>query len=434
MDCRLFERLVQLDIDGLLSAKEREDMLRHAEACPSCAALLQDMTELSALLSARLGPAEPPAGFAKAVMAALPELPVKQVKRVKLNRPLWKRWGAVAAAAALLLAVGASGLFPLQPNTPPIVSDPGPALVAEDDPALRQDLPPDDTLTVDTPAYKDPLAVNNEDPFDTAVDDDPAGTGEEVTPTTTDDPVNISDPIIAANIEAPVDAGVDGVDIELDLPRPAVNPPPVNGMFSLAVLAAYEDCDALLPSFNEDSLVKFYTVYKGQNHMWVKALGAQETPEHKEQVQALPALAEIMGCMDESAVAGFSYVSAVSPDGRFVAVNRDGEQPGIWLYDSTVLVERSAAEAVQVKTETGSQISALGGSKVLSWSSDSNKFLYTDATGKLFVYYIYAEQHVLALYGGTVSCASWEEDSNRVVFSGKMEKDAHSAVYTIIVP
>jgi hypothetical protein len=431
MDCRLFERLVQLNMDGLLSAKEREDMLRHAQTCPSCAALLQDMTELAALLSTRLRAVEPPTGFAQAGMAALPESPVKLVARARIKRrPVWRRWG-LTVAAALLLAVGLSTLWPSKDIYKPPLDEPEPRIIAayQDPEAPLNPLPFDsDNLTETDPEIEPSTntVIEEEDPGI-------IGEPEEITvkiedPQPKGNPGNVTDnpetelPEEVTNTEEPWENGV-------DLPIPTTELPPTNGMFSLTVLAAYEDCDAILPSLNEDGLVEFYTKYKNQIHKWTQALGSEEEPKHKEQVKILPTLPEIMGSVEESAAAGFSYVSALSPDNRFTVVNRSGEQPGIWLYTNTA----TNAEAEEAVEKQGTALSALGGGKVLCWSSDSNKLLYTDSTGKLFVYYIY-EQNVLPLYSGMVTCATWAGDNKTVVFSGKLEKNTRSVIYSIIVP
>ena len=439
MDCRLFARQVQLDIDGLLSAIEREDMLQHAQVCPSCAALLQDMTELAGLLSTRLKAVEAPAGFAQDVMAALPQLPAKRAAGFKVFRPAWQRWGVVAAAAALLLAAGLNGLWPGQPGeTPPIIhenpapivaADPGPGPLVQP-PVVVGDIKP---APVSVPAPDDPTQASGNteevavDPTE-PVDDDP--------PPAAEIPNLPPGQVVAETGEGEiVDEPFEG---GLDLPASAFSLAQPGGMFSLTVLAAYEDCDAILPSFNGDGLVNFYTKYKNKIYKWAQTVDAEAEPEYVDQVTALPALADLTGSMDESGTAGFSYISALSPDKRYTAVNCSGEQPGIWLYKNVMLPEatpEASGQALpeQAQPNAGLEISAAGGGKVLSWSPDGNKLLYTDNAGKLFAYYIY-ERNVQPLFGGTVTCASWAKDSKTVVFSGKIEKKAASAIYTIIVP
>lgn len=411
MDCRFFEHQVQLHIDGLLSVAEQKDMLQHAQVCPSCAALLQDMTELAVLLSAHLSAVEPPAGFAAGVMAALPELTVKQVPRIKVIRPVWRRFGTVAAAAALLLAAGVYSLWPGEEplpldetNTPTVAEDVDPGPAPNYGPVKPNLLPvPPDPIEENGPVDVEQVEEDEDD---------------------TQQPLQTPEikPVIAEEAPPPLLPFEGGVD----LPLPALDPPQPASTFEITVLAAYEDCDALLPSFNKGGQVEFYTKYKNKLQMWTQTLGAEEEPAYQDQVKALPALTEIIGSMDTSVTAGFSNVSAVSPDGRFTVINRGGDQPGIWLYESAVLVEESAEEP----QELGELISALGGGKILCWFSDNNKFLYTDNTGKLFVYYIYGEKNIVPLYNGIVSCASWV-NSKTVVFSGKMLKNERSAIYAI---
>ena len=420
MDCRLFERQMQLNIDGLLSAKEREDMLRHAQACPSCAALLQDMTQLSALLSRRLRAVDPPAGFAQAVMAALPPLPAKQTVR---RRPVWRRWGTIAAAAALILAAGLYSLWDSGPAEKNLLTQPNTNIIAEKDITHPTDTP------IVTPEPDKPLLA--EEPQDIAansgLEEQPLEQADDDIPPTVDNPVAIKDP--QPELIEDDDVG-EPYETDLDLPQPALDPPQPGGMFSLTVLAAYEDCDAILPAFGEDNTVEFYTKYKNKIYLWRQALGAEKEPEYQEQPPLMPTVTAIMANADESAQAGFSTVIALSPDGRYKAVNRGGEEPGLWLYVNSAPVEGVTLE----QPEVGVKIAAEGGGKVLSWSPDSNKLLFSDKDGKLYAYYSYAEQHILPLFSGIVSCASWSDNSSMVVFSGKMEKKAFSSIYTIIVP
>jgi hypothetical protein len=446
MDCRFFERLVQLNIDGLLSAKEREEMQRHAQTCPSCAALLQDMTELEALLSTRLRPAAPPAGFARAVMAALPDAPAKRATGAKTRRrPIWWRFGTVAAAAALLLAAGLYSILPSHPGDNPPIDPPGPEIIVADNPIPNTNPGPVEPSSVDPKPnipVPDPKGQDPEqDPHNTgAVVDKPDDPGTDEPPSAK--PITQPIPEIIIEPDDSDDDDYDRYEAAIDLPIPALNladflPPPVDGVFSLAVLAAYEDCDAILPSFDEAGTVVFYTKFKNKNHKWKQALNVEEEAEYLEQVTTLPALPEIMGSMEESATAGFSRITALSPDGRNIAVNQGGEQAGIWLHKKgAATVDESPDKATQPELEQlepGTRISAEGGGKILCWSPDSNKLIYTDSAGKLFVYHVF-EKKIQLLYSGTVSCASWAKDSKTVLFSGKMDKKANSAIYTIIVP
>ena len=427
MDCRQFERQLQLYVDGLLSTNEREDVLLHAQTCPSCAALLQDMTELVGLLSANLCTLEPPAGFMEAVMVALPELYVKQVKRIKVSQPVWRRWGAVAAAAVLLVAAGVVSLLPGENLDLLPESDPG-SIVAETDQfpddfivTYNPTITPTLTESDDQSSLPDFTEIESVDEIDAEILDNIL---EDENPLQMNEPTTNHDTIVIANNEEPTP-----YEGNLDLPQPALDPPQPGGKFSLTVLAAYKDCDAILPSFTKDGLVEFYTNYKSKNILWTQNITTEQEAQPQDHLKDLPTLTEITGSVDDSETKGFSYIAALSPDARRIAVNCGGEQRGIWLYSNITPIE----EVWQVPKENGLAVSILGGGKVLSWSPNSNKLLYTDESGQLFIYYIF-EQRIDSLYNGIVSCANWAQDSKTVVFSGKMEKSQLSAIYTIIVP
>jgi len=436
MDCRLFEHQVQLSIDGLLSAEEREEMLLHAQTCPSCAALLQDMTALAGLLTKRLKAVEPPAGFSRAVMAALPGSSIKPASRPKVRRrPIWWRFGTVAAAAALLLAVGLHNIGLSQPGVEPTNPRQDPSrIVAVDNPNPNFN-PVDSSNTGVNPIDPLPNPSNNDPtqiPSNTGdVADEPTGDSTVKEPPV-DQPINNGEPAVGIDDDNPPFVAA------MDLPRPANRLlPSTEGVFALAVLAVYEDCDAILPSFNEAGEVEFYTKYKNKIHKWTQSLGAEEDAKCLEEVKTLPTLPEIMGNVEGSAAANFSRVTAVAPDGRYIAVNQAGEQPGIWLHKKRAATVDDSAEqlgqAEQEQLEPGQQISTAGGGKILCWSPDSNKLIYTDDAGKLFVYHFF-EKKTQPLYNGAVTCASWAKDSKTVVFSGKMDNKDNSAIYTIIVP
>ena len=442
MDCRLFERRVQLYLDGLLSALEQEDMLLHAQVCPYCATFLQEMTDLNNLLCSRLTTVEPPVGFATTVMATLPDLyhttknPVEQlVIANKIKRPVWQRWGTLAAAAALLIAVGVYSFWlnaDTNTNTDTLfVNNPNANIIAknEDIPAIiptPQENQPSQ-LTFDNP---EAILEPDEQIVITDLLDPQEVDAQQVEPQAEEAPNTItSTPIVVAEIDEPFEGF-------LDLPSPAyeIDPPQLtNDMFTLSVLAAYKDCDAILPSLNKDGLVEFYTKYKNNTYCWTQSLTAQEDPEYQDQVKVLPAISEIIGNVDMSAIAGFPYISSVSPDGRLTVVNRGGEDPGIWLYTNTAQTEVNE-EALIENNETGVKISASSGSRVLCWSADSNKLLYVDNAGKLFAYYLFAPQNTMLLFEGIVDCASWANDSKTILFSGKPDKRSRSAIYSIIVP
>lgn len=100
---------IDLYLEGALAAPEREDADRHLEACAACRERLEERRRLLEAFSS-LPPVEVPAGFASAVMSALPEKPAA----AKSGRP---------AVLAVVLAwyVGLVGLALILPRLVPDV-------------------------------------------------------------------------------------------------------------------------------------------------------------------------------------------------------------------------------------------------------------------------------------------------------------------------
>ena len=430
MDCQLFERQMQRNIDGLLSVHEQADMLKHAGLCPECAALLRDMTALEYALKMGLRAVDAPAGFTASVMAALPEPYTKKLWGRGFSARQWLRYGSVAAAAVLLIAAGIFGLFNGGAGDVSLI-DPVPGAVIAGNP--DKDITVQPPLQVvdnkpDTTVAGEVIEPDDIDnlPEDDAVDPDITENAPDAINTDTK-----PQPPIVAGADDDADDGDEPYTANIELPKPAIdgNSPRGEGAFALTLLAAFNDGDAILPSFNSDGLVEFYITYKDVHQLWTQSLVAESLPEFKDKVKALPSLYTLSGSSDESAKTDYPCVSALSPDGRAKAINRGGEKPGLWLYEDLLSPDAS------LKEDTAKEISNMAGGKVLSWSPDNNKLLYTDAAGKLYVYYLHMPTVlILPLYEGAVTSAGWAGDSTRVLFAGKTEKDRHSGVYTIIIP
>ena len=67
MKCRQFERLVVLAEASELTARQRQSMHEHGEACPRCCEFARDMRTVQGLLKGAPA-APPPADFEKNVM------------------------------------------------------------------------------------------------------------------------------------------------------------------------------------------------------------------------------------------------------------------------------------------------------------------------------------------------------------------------------
>lgn len=101
-DCGEYLELISANLDGALSPEELERLNAHLARCPECRALMDDLTALHQGLSALPG-AQAPAGLTDRVMAAVAAdnaVPMAPKKK----SPSWRRWGAWAAAFALVFA------------------------------------------------------------------------------------------------------------------------------------------------------------------------------------------------------------------------------------------------------------------------------------------------------------------------------------------
>ena len=97
-------------LDALDDDAEREGFERHLSGCDSCLAEVRGFTETAALLGASEASA-PPAGLRAKVLAAAAE--VRQdtpIASVTTMRQRSRRWPALAAAAGVVVALGAASL------------------------------------------------------------------------------------------------------------------------------------------------------------------------------------------------------------------------------------------------------------------------------------------------------------------------------------
>jgi predicted anti-sigma-YlaC factor YlaD len=85
---------------GALSGQERDDALRHIDACDGCRAELEAFARVGDELLRVAPPAEPPSGFEERVLAQMRPAPAKS-----------PRTWMLAAAAIVALIVGAASVF-----------------------------------------------------------------------------------------------------------------------------------------------------------------------------------------------------------------------------------------------------------------------------------------------------------------------------------
>ncbi len=124
MRCTTAKKWVSQYIDGDLDSKRRAQLQKHISTCAGCRKLLQDFQEIVGHAQNIWGPASPSVTWDKIQVRLEANPAVPQVPTFSRGKPrLFIRWGYVwAAAAALLLIVGAATLGPRFAGRTPMTS------------------------------------------------------------------------------------------------------------------------------------------------------------------------------------------------------------------------------------------------------------------------------------------------------------------------
>ena len=138
MDCDHSLELMSQALDGPLSPAQQAELSAHLNTCPHCAALYRELAEQSAALRALDAPF--PEGLHQRI---LDQLPAQQQPKGKGRLVSLRRWGALAACAALVVALAAA--LPWGGNT----AQPAGYSGAQ---AALYSLSPGDTRTLESPA------------------------------------------------------------------------------------------------------------------------------------------------------------------------------------------------------------------------------------------------------------------------------------------
>ncbi len=93
MDCRIAQQNIDLFVDGLLSEKDRQQLLDHAASCAPCQKAIDDAVRLKNALQS-LPEIEPPKGLA-----------MSAIKKAKMKKPLFVYISAATAAVAAVIAL-----------------------------------------------------------------------------------------------------------------------------------------------------------------------------------------------------------------------------------------------------------------------------------------------------------------------------------------
>lgn len=110
-DCEYFEQLCSNSVDGTLTEQERQELSEHVKDCPSCAALLNDLEQMRAML--RVEP-EIPATLHRDIMKRLSEegrLTLVQPEKPARRMPVFTMVAAAAVVVMVVLGGGVGQLF-----------------------------------------------------------------------------------------------------------------------------------------------------------------------------------------------------------------------------------------------------------------------------------------------------------------------------------
>lgn len=384
MNCQDTEKLLQLYIDDMLTAEEKQSVNEHLVACEHCAADYRELVALDALLKQEMADVVPPADLVAGVMKALPGQGKVVPLRKKKNTA--RRFAPMVAAAALIGMLGLHVFGDGAENIDNPNIDSG--IIAneqEPSPFLQQNVMPE----------PDPIfaeVIDNSDPDAVVVD-----------PIPDTDPSDDSDYTYSGDVKLPTVAYSSTG----------------SGSFSQILLASYAENDALVPYIENNSTVIYYVKVDETIQKWSVNLAGGEEPVFVDTVSNMSSSSSVGDFRNETSEYGYSYYSAVSPDGTMVAANSGGEQIGILLYPADQSTEPQ-------------MLTSLGGGRLISWA-DNNKFLFTDENGLLHIYYL-AEQRELLIYSAAVSSACWADDSRTIVFSGYDAENGHYNIYKVSVP
>ena len=408
MNCQDIEILIQKAIDNNLSEAGQEVLRTHLAVCPECAQLYQEYVELDQMLKTTLPDVEVPDDLRGRVMASVNELKTVPFKPKAKKKGVFRRVSLVVTAAALFLAEGFSGLFE--------------GANIADDPILPiADLSPDDIdkdePDTTTPGDTDNNDENNQD--NELADPDntqSAPEDEQNTPADSETTTPSNDNSLSTNnIEPPKTYGGG-----ITLPKVAYGGAS-HGSYSLYTLASHEEFDAILPRV-KDNIVTYYINADGYYLEWQTDINRGSEPSFVGETESLPTASVIAGFKDRSGEYGYNYVTANSADGMMQAINRGGEESGLWLLDLT----DANATAALIDSDNG-------GGKIVSWAPDSNKVLYTASDGSLHIYYP-NENVILTLYNGETASVCWAGDSKNIVFSAMNADTGRLCIFSIIVP
>ena len=421
MTCPDYEILINKELDGSLSSRERTALETHLAVCPDCARQAEEYRLLDRLLRENITQVEVPIDLVQSVMAALPTKtasnPSSEPQPLRPKRrphPIW-RWVSVGvAAAAIVLGFSVGGWFDgtrqTQETTPPILAE-------NDFPSGTDPILPDRPENIDA---SDPPSTTQEDPPDVTQPPEDQ-TPDTDTPDTDTPDADTETPEVQIPEQPTSNTNVDPVEeppsditynSEFSLPQVTYGNT-THGAYTLLTLASVAGYDAVLPRVNANTVTFYVETEEAYLEYQVEINGA--APVFLGETESLPVASSTAGFTVRENL-DYSCVEATSISGM-VARNCGDPHRGLWL--------RNNDEEVLV--------SELGGGSIVSWASDGNKVLFTDDSGILHLYYV-AENISLTLSSSTVHSLCWSEDGKAVVFSAYDDQTGYYSIFKVVVP
>ena len=331
---------------------------------------LLDDAEFDELLSVGLEPVSPPDDFTERVMAAIAaeEAPAAKPKLIRFPfRRFAAGLGTCAAALALFFGISSA------------TDNAGPSGILSDKP-LQLAMNP----TVTPQAAEDSLPAP-------AAAQTPAG-DLALPAASTAEPAPADSPNAAPEEQAVTPPQV--MDGEFILPRTAYGTE-TGAAISARMLASVEGTRLYLPGFAGKNAV-FYTEDDSYVYSWRVDLASPSEPQVS-MIAAKSDLADASVMLQHNAAPIESTSLITSPDKAMLAQN---SVDGIWIS----LLE---GDVFRLTEE--------GNGKLLLWSPDSSKLVFTNDEGALFVGYP-LERRIYQLAAGTVTDACWSDDGKTLLY------------------